>query len=140
MDYSKERYYFFIYFLKNNYNPIKWWDLISETRNNNNPFKNNYKAYSYSSIESYDDCPLKYKIKYFFGLKSKEENLSLLVGSIYHSIIGRFLNESQNYDENNLFEIFEQEIEQNRTDLKYNFYFNEVKDQIQKTCIVFISI
>jgi DNA helicase-2/ATP-dependent DNA helicase PcrA len=132
MDYSKERYDYFIYFLKNNYNPIKWWDLISETRNNNNPFKNNYKAYSYSSIESYDDCPLKYKIKYFFGLKSKEENLSLLVGSIYHSIIGRFLNESQNYDENNLFEIFEQEIEQNRTDLKYNFYFNEVKDQIQK--------
>ena len=95
MDYSKERYDYFIYFLKNNYNPIKWWDLISETRNNNNPFKNNYKAYSYSSIESYDDCPLKYKIKYFFGLKSKEENLSLLVGSIYHSIIGRFLNESR---------------------------------------------
>lgn len=76
-------------FLKTFYPPDEWWNFRKLTRNFNNPFLIFPVSHSYSSLSSYLDCPLKFKLRHHFGIK-EEKNLSLIIGSIYHKILGTF--------------------------------------------------
>ncbi len=78
-----------IILLKYFYHPGQWWDFAVPTRNSKNPFLLSPVSFSHSSIDTFRDCPFKYKVKYYFNLK-EEENLSLILGKIYHEIIRVF--------------------------------------------------
>ncbi len=87
MDYLKELYY-----LKYSYPHNKWWNLKHETENSNNPFLIFPPVYSYSSLNSFVECPFKYKIRYFIRMSEKGD-ISIIVGSIYHRILKLFFND-----------------------------------------------
>lgn len=78
-----------IIILKHFYPPSRWWDFIEATKNTKNPFRLFSLPFSYSSIDTFIDCPFKYKVRYYFGLK-EEESLSPVIGKIYHRITGLF--------------------------------------------------
>ncbi|MCL5069358.1 MAG: ATP-dependent helicase [Actinobacteria bacterium] len=84
IDYLKELYY-----LKYSYPYESWWNPRYETKNINNPFLMFPPIYSYSSLNSFMECPFKYKIRYFIRM-AEEGNLSILIGSIYHRILKLF--------------------------------------------------
>jgi len=89
MKFDRESYLNKIIVLKFFYSPDRWWDFIKPTKNNKNPFVLFPQPFSYSSINAFRDCPYKYKVIHYLGLE-KEENLSLIIGTIYHRIIGLF--------------------------------------------------
>ncbi|MDD3520180.1 MAG: ATP-dependent DNA helicase [Actinomycetota bacterium] len=136
---NERRYKYLMQYLKNNYSPDRWWDIIEEKDNDLNPFiANKYSNYfSYSAIDAYDDCPFKYKMKYFLRLRTEEENMSLIIGSLYHNIINRFFNESKKPDIKSILLIMEEELNVNKDNFKYDFYFNEIKNEMNKNFINF---
>ena len=75
--------------IRDRYNPSTWWNIAAEKQNDLNPFEKdkNTGYFSFSAIDTYDDCPFKYKMKYFLKLRTEEENMSLRIGSLYHNII-----------------------------------------------------
>jgi superfamily I DNA/RNA helicase len=76
-------------FLKEMYPPQSWWSTKKLSSNSNAPFRIISPVFSYSALSSYIECPVKYKINFYFKLK-QDKNLSLLIGSIYHEIIKNF--------------------------------------------------
>ena len=118
--------------LKKIYNPSDWWNLKKPTINFLKPSDFYIRNFSYSSIESYDSCPFKYKFEYLFKIKSAEQKYSLISGSIYHESIRRFFEESENYEINDLLEITDKEIERNKDKLKFKFLTEEIKENSAK--------
>jgi len=86
-----------IIILKYFYSPREWWNFIEPTKNNKNPFSVFPLSFSYSGINTFRECPFKYKIKYYFSLK-EEENLSLIIGKIYHQVIKLFFDSKNKKD------------------------------------------
>jgi DNA helicase-2/ATP-dependent DNA helicase PcrA len=78
-----------LFFLKNFYPQGKWWVFAKTTVNKNNPFKVFPLSFSYSSIASYKECPLKYKLRHYLNIE-EEKNINILVGRIYHRILRLF--------------------------------------------------
>ena len=78
-----------LFFLKYFYPQGKWWIFTKKTVNKNNPFKIFPVSFSYSSIASYKECPLKYKLRHYLNIE-EEKNVNILVGRIYHKILGLF--------------------------------------------------
>ena len=78
-----------LYYLKYSYPLKSWWSLRYETKNTNEPFLIFPPVYSYSSLNSFLQCPFKYKIRYFVRMAEKG-NLNIIVGSIYHRILKLF--------------------------------------------------
>jgi DNA helicase II / ATP-dependent DNA helicase PcrA len=87
IDYLKELYY-----LKYFYPHESWWSQRHETENTNKPFLIFPPVYSYSSLNSFVECPFKYKIRYFIRMAEKR-NLNIIVGSIYHRILKLFFDD-----------------------------------------------
>lgn len=87
LDYLKELYY-----LKYSYPPESWWSLRYETENTNKPFIIFPPVHSYSSLNSFVECPFKYKIRYFIRMAEKG-NPNIIVGSIYHRILKLFFDD-----------------------------------------------
>jgi len=79
--------------LKEKYPPSKWWNLSNTTLNKNVPLDILKRPFSYTGLETYRNCPFKYKIRYFFGISSKE-SIGLSIGRLYHKILQRFFNEA----------------------------------------------
>ena len=131
---GKTNYHYLLNYLKNHYSPAGWWDLISEKENNLNPFisDKNSGIFSYSAIDAYDDCPFKYKMRYFFRLRTEEENMSLIIGSLYHNIINRFFNECKKPDYDSLLFIMNEEIDAHENNFKYHFYLKEIRNEMNK--------
>jgi DNA helicase-2/ATP-dependent DNA helicase PcrA len=78
-----------LFFLKYFYPQGKWWVFAKTTVNKNNPFKVFPVSFSYSSIASYKECPLKYKLRHYLNIE-EEKNINILVGRIYHKILRLF--------------------------------------------------
>ena len=76
-------------FLKEMYPPKSWWSIKKLSLNRNVPFRIISPVFSYSALSSYLECPVKYKINFYFKLK-QDKNLSLLIGNIYHEIVKEF--------------------------------------------------
>ncbi len=81
-------------FLKEMYPPQSWWSLKKLSLNNNVPFSIISPVFSYSALSSYLECPVKYKMNFYFKIK-QEKNLSLLIGSIYHEIVRNFFEKNK---------------------------------------------
>lgn len=81
-------------FLKEMYPPQNWWSLKRLSLNSNVPFRIIDPVFSYSALSSYLECPVKYKMNYYFKIK-QEKNLSLLIGSIYHEIVRNFFEKNK---------------------------------------------
>ncbi|HEX7560835.1 MAG TPA: PD-(D/E)XK nuclease family protein, partial [Candidatus Humimicrobiaceae bacterium] len=60
----------------------------------NVPFRIISPVFSYSALSSYLECPVKYKINFYFKLK-QDKNLNLFIGSIYHEIIRNFFEKNK---------------------------------------------
>jgi CRISPR/Cas system-associated exonuclease Cas4 (RecB family) len=119
-----------IIFLKYFYSPYLWWDCIVPTVNNENPFDLSRQSFSFSSIDTFIDCPLKYKVKYYFSLR-EEESISLIIGKIYHEIIRVFFNGNKdNYSWERLEEIINNIFE------KYNFDFKFLKKDFRENALI----
>jgi len=86
-------------------------------------------TFSYSSIDSYDSCPFKYKFEYLFKIKNTEQNYSVISGYIYHEAIRRFFEESVSYDLADLLEVFNEEIKRNKEKIKFEFLNEEIKEK-----------
>jgi putative RecB family exonuclease len=43
--------------------------------------------YSYSRLETFENCPLKYKYKYIDNIKREEENIETFLGSCFHQVM-----------------------------------------------------
>ncbi|MCL6087062.1 MAG: ATP-dependent helicase [Actinobacteria bacterium] len=138
--YDRQKYENYLIYLKTFYNPENWWNLVKPTENMLNPFEIYRNYFSYSSLETYDACPFKYKFEYFFKIKNEEKKLSILIGSIYHEIIRRFFKESKNFEFNDLAEIAGKEIERASDKFKYEFYIRELRENVIKDFQNFYNI
>jgi len=81
-----------LYYLKYSYPSESWWNLRHKTENTNKPFIIFPPVYSYSSLNSFMECPFKYKIRYFIGMVEKR-NPNMIAGSIYHRILKLFFDD-----------------------------------------------
>jgi superfamily I DNA/RNA helicase len=81
-------------FLKEMYPPQSWWSIKKLSLNNNLPFRVISPVFSFSALNSYLECPVKYKMNFYFKLK-QENNLSFLIGSIYHEIVRNFFEKNK---------------------------------------------
>lgn len=86
---SLDNYFRQLFFLGMFYPPQEWWGFTKPTKNNYNPFLLSPPVFSYSSLNTFKECPFKYNLRYFLGLED-EEDLSLKVGKIYHQILNLF--------------------------------------------------
>ncbi len=138
---NEARYRLLLNYLKNYYSPFQWWNLITEEENELNPFTEDKSSnnFSFSAIDTYDDCPFKYKMRYFLKLRTEEENMSLIIGSLYHNIINRFFNEDNGSDFDSLSVIIDETLENNKDNFKYHFYFKEIKNEMKKNFINFYN-
>ncbi len=109
--------------------PCVWWDFIIPTKNGNNPFKLIPSSFSYSGIDTFRDCPFKYKIKYFFNLK-EEDSISLIVGKIYHEIIRMFFKDKAGYGWEKMEKII------NRVFERYYFGFKFLKRELKEKALI----
>ena len=105
--------------LKYFYPEAKWWNLVKPTINNNDPYAMYPPIFNYSSLNTYKDCPFKYKVKYFYKVQ-EEDNLSLKAGKIYHNALKEFFDKRQ---ENRTWEEFVKIIEKNFEEEKFDFLF-----------------
>jgi RecB family exonuclease len=76
------------------YPPDLWWSHNKVTENRNSPLEKVRSSYTATKLDTYRDCPFKYKIQYHFGI-SGEENISLIIGNAYHEILQRFFEEGR---------------------------------------------
>ena len=127
--YDKEKYVKFQALLKNIYNPSDWWNLKKSTANPLKPFDFFMNTFSYSSIDSYDSCPLKYKFEYLFKIRNTEQNHSMITGHIYHETIRRFFEESSSHDLTDLLKVLDEEIKGNEDKLQFEFLNEEIKEK-----------
>jgi superfamily I DNA/RNA helicase len=81
-------------FLKEMYPPQSWWRIKKLSLNSNAPFRIINPVFSYSALSSFMECPVKYKINFYFRIK-QDKNLSLLIGSIYHEIVRNFFEKNK---------------------------------------------
>lgn len=125
---DREKYNKYLVYLKKAYSPRDWWNLRAVTSNSLKPFDIYKNYFSYSSLESYDSCPFKYKHEYFFKIRNEEKKYSMLIGSIYHEIIRRFFKECVNYEISDLLRIVSEEIEAVKDQFEYDFYIEELKE------------
>ena len=128
--FDSQKFNQYLDFLKFNYSHEKWWDYNENYKKNKKIpafFKSNF---SYSSIETYDSCPLKYKFAYYFKI-IPESSFALINGRIYHEIIRKYFSKFLSGREEDPRELLEntvfEEIELNRDCFKYEFYLNEFK-------------
>ncbi|HHT78714.1 MAG TPA: PD-(D/E)XK nuclease family protein, partial [Actinobacteria bacterium] len=61
--------------------------------------------------------------------------MSLRIGSLYHNIISRFFKKDQKPALQELLKIMDEELENNKDDFKYHFYFKEIKNEMNKNFI-----
>lgn len=135
-----------IIFLKHFYNPALWWDFIKPTRNMKNPLSIFSQSFSFSSIDIFRDCPLKYKFKYYFSLR-EEEDISLIIGRIYHEVLKIFFAGKDDYSWERLENIVKEVFDKANFDYKFlkedfrekalvefeNFFKNMMPDNPQKS-------
>ena len=76
------------------YPPDMWWSYNRVTENKNSPLEKVRRSYSATRLNTYRDCPFKYKIQYYFGIAG-EESINLIVGNAYHEILQRFFEEDR---------------------------------------------
>jgi superfamily I DNA/RNA helicase len=126
--YDKEKFEKYQALLKKIYNPSDWWNLRKMTVNLLKPSDFYIHNYSYSSIESYDSCPFKYKFEYLLKIKSAEQKYSLISGSIYHEAIRRFFEESDNYEIGDLLQMLDEEIEKDKEKFRFEFLIEEIRE------------
>lgn len=138
---DKNREQVYLRYLKDHYDPDKWWSQVTENKNSLNPFviDKNSCYFSFSAIDTYDDCPLKYKIRYYYKIKTQEENFSLLTGSLYHEIINQFFNLPEKPDLDFLLRLMQENLDLKIDDFKFNFYFNEIKEEMKNNLINFYN-
>ena len=105
--------------LKYFYPEAEWWNLVKPTINNNDPYAKYPPIFNYSSLNTYKDCPFKYKVKYFYKVQ-EEDNLSLKAGKIYHNALKEFFDKRQ---ENRTWKEFIKIIEKNFEEEKFDFLF-----------------
>ncbi len=94
------------------YNSHIWWRTRKPTVNRNNPFRIFKPVHSYSSLNTYNDCPYRFKLKYYFRIK-EEYNLNILIGSIYHEVLKVFFNDSADMSIERLIELVKEIFEKN---------------------------
>jgi len=128
MSFDKKKFDSYKSYLKKFYEPDLWWNLRKETLNNINPYGICKSRFSFSSLETYNECPFKYKFEYFFRIRNEEKKYSMLIGSVYHATIRRFFEESKDYKIDDLFKIANEEIDAVKDQLKYDFYIEELKE------------
>jgi len=96
LSYSRYKLKKYITFLKSYYPPQKWWNNIRFTVNKNNPFDVFDQSFSYSALDTYRQCPLKYKFSYYLRAEVPQ-SLSLVIGILYHQVIQEFFQEKGRY-------------------------------------------
>ena len=106
-------------YLNNNYNYKNWWNYVKPTHNRNNPFQIFKLPYSYSSFNAYMQCPLIYKMRFYFKIE-ESRNLSLEIGSMYHLILKKFFEqETKNFSRESLEKI----IRDTSSSLEFEFLY-----------------
>ena len=119
-------------YLREIYPPKSWWSIKKLSLNNNSPFRIINPVFSYSALSSYLECPVKYKLNFYFKLK-QEKNLSLVIGNIYHEIL-------KNFFENNSSDLSWPNLEKEITNVfaleKFkSFEFSYHKKEIFEKCV-----
>ncbi len=104
-----------------------WWSCRNVTFNENNPYLLSGKKFYYTALNSYAECPFKYKINYFFNIR-EAAGLGMLLGNIYHEIIKKYF---ENKDKSLTWESLEEIIFESFSNLKHeDFEFGSLKKQI----------
>jgi CRISPR/Cas system-associated exonuclease Cas4 (RecB family) len=96
--------------LNRSYPPENWWDIKEETASSNIPFDLFMRPFTYSGLDTYRDCPFKYKVRYYFSITG-EESVSLRIGRAYHDILLKFFADKGGYGWDKLLRIIGQEFE-----------------------------
>lgn len=91
-------------------------------------FINNKITLSYSSLDKYYRCPFSYYIGNILKLDIYEENFAQLVGTLFHSILEKFLNSNLDYDE-----LWEQEVKNLNYEFnsKEKFFLIKLKEELK---------
>jgi len=80
--------------LSSAYPPDRWWSYSKFTDNRNMAFEKSGRSFSSTALDTYRDCPFKYKIQHYFGIRAGE-GLNLILGMAYHEILRRFFEDGQ---------------------------------------------
>jgi RecB family exonuclease len=109
-----------------NYHYSGWWRTRKITENRNKPNEIHNPSYSYSSLSTFEECPLKYKLKYLFNI-GEEKNLAIFVGSLYHEILKAFFNQPEkDYSWQNLKKAVINTFSSDKYEFEFNYLRNEV--------------
>lgn len=115
--------------LSRSYPPENWWDIKKETISSNMPFELFTRPFTYSGLDTYRDCPFKYKVRYYFSISS-EESISLRMGSVYHNILLKFFTDNGDYSWDKMLHIIGKEFE------KEYFEFPSLKNELISKIII----
>lgn len=90
-------------------------------------FINNKITLSYSSLDKYFRCPFSYYVGNILKLNIYEETFFQLVGTLFHSILEKFLKSNLSYDD-----LWEQEIKALNHEFtsKENFFLIKLKEEL----------
>ncbi|MCD4669250.1 MAG: PD-(D/E)XK nuclease family protein, partial [Actinomycetia bacterium] len=91
------------------YPPENWWNIKEETTSSNIPFDLFMRPFTYSGLDTYRDCPFKYKARYYFSITG-EESMSLRIGRAYHDILLKFFKDRGGYGWDKLLRIIGREF------------------------------
>ncbi len=105
--------------LKYFYPVSEWWNIVKPTLNKNDPYTKYPPIFNYSSLNTYRDCPFKYKVKYFYKIP-EEDNLNLKTGKIYHNVLKEFFDKQQ---KDRTWNEFTKIIKKNFEEEKFDFLF-----------------
>jgi len=116
--------------LKYFYPGSEWWNMVKPTINKNDPYTKYPPIFNYSSLNTYRDCPFKYKVKYFYKVP-EEDNLNLKTGKIYHNVLKEFFDRQQ---KDRTWDEFKKVIKKNFEEERFDFLFIKKELLSHATC------
>lgn len=115
--YSRYKLKKYVDFLNWRWPAYSWWENIKFSDNRHIPFQVFNPTYSYSSLDTYRQCPLKYKFNYFFKIRTPAD-VGLKIGSLYHLVLQKFFESKEDFSWANLKSIIEELWEQEEFEFK----------------------
>jgi len=114
-----KNYFMLLSFLKLYYPYKKWWSRRNFTINRISPYEIMQPVFSYTSLNNYIECPYRYKLRNYIGLKEKK-SLSLILGSAYHEILKNFFKEPcSDFSRSRLLEIIDKVFKELEFEFEY---------------------
>ena len=94
-------------------------------------YLNNELSLSYSSIDNYYKCGLKYYLNNILKVNAFEKKFSAIIGDLFHHVLKR-MNEDKDFDFNNVYEEeYTNILEENELSNKEKYFISKLKNDLE---------